>query len=193
MEVRSAINSDPGSSLNSVRLAARLADPAMESCAPVTFPLDPRLGSAALAWRRDLYLPEIAPRFQEALGLARTGRAIELAGLDVVFSAALPSRASAASKLAGRRLADTLAQPKAARVMKKFVGLVDAGRADGHLISYFALRCAEFSIPDRQAHAAYIYLEVLASGSDPHPAAFADFLASTLDALPETFFQLRAA
>lgn len=157
MDLRPTNLEGTSETLQSVWMAARLADPALDSRAPITFPLDPQLGAAAEQWRQELYLPEIAPRLQDALAMARGGRVKELGMLDVEFGRSLPEGLSAASRLAGHRLAESLEQHRAARAMKKFTRLVGDGAADGHLLSFFALRCAEFSIADRRAHSAYIF------------------------------------
>ncbi len=173
--------------------AIRIANPAYTSTGPLTFRPLGTFSAAANHWRDTIFVPHVLPIFLQVLAHARAGRAQEIVPLDHSLSGMLSETASAASRTAGRRLAEVAAGIRGDRTLGRLADWTIAGRTDGHLAVLFAARCAVFSMPDRRAVGAYLFQEIHAGAPDAPLMPTSNFVAACLEALPAVPFHLRAA
>jgi len=150
------------------RMAHRL-NPALEAQGAVTF----RPSAAALddwaTWCAGVWFPVLSPFLRRALEHARTGRLRELAELDLELGDRLNPEAVRRSQSAGRRLLNAAGIPRGDRNLARFAGLLEAERAEGHLLVVHALRAAAFHATDPLAAGSYLYQEATGGLFPNHP------------------------
>jgi hypothetical protein len=184
-------DSASSAAVHSLLQTARLAHPGWETAGRVTFSAGrPVLGSWP-AWRDAAFAPVLAPAFAAAQTAARSGDGRALAAIDAGLGARLHPELDAASRAAGRKLAEDFTVPPGEKLWARHRGRILAGETPGHFCVMLALRAAAFHLAPAAALDTVLLCE--ARGGFPE-ADLSVWLARINEARPAASgFQLRAA
>jgi hypothetical protein len=139
--------------------AVGLCHPGWTNLRCLTFSPDAFSSPVWARWKEGLFAEVFLPRLEEARAASASGDWQLLAECDRSIDAALPAAAQEASVRAGRELIGQYAAPKSERLLGRYHGLIDSGRAPGHLAILCALRGAIFHLCPVTVLGAYVFLE----------------------------------
>ena len=176
------------STVEECQRVVRVANPALVSMSAVTYysgfrVLDDRFSS----WLHGTYQQQILPGLLAAVRYGSDEKGYELLESDALILRNATDLLRHGSGRAGRLLLRE-GIPAGVKCLQKIHQAASQGRAEAHLATVFGARCGVFSIGERAAALAYVYLELRTGAPDWHDIHLQEKLADAAEVIGH-FFQ----
>ena len=110
-------------------------------------------------WRKNWFIPHLAPAFAKTLNFATAQKVNEIAELDRDLEKAFTSAISTKSKSAARAFLEGKSEMQANREWQRLTHLIEDEKTPGHLATLFAFQSALYHLPLASALRSYARYE----------------------------------